>query len=164
MRIEDLPNKTMAEILSDSSLDAHRVFDLANLYSDNTKYNQILQNRELFARNGTVVKIVEMEPLEYIEKCNKGFNTTSEKNFSKLSLDSVMHYVEGMRNGNQKFPLPILVYNHVRRTFLQEGRHRAVAAYYIGFSTIPVCIIDIYNQNTLDMIDNKWQDSNPNRR
>lgn len=164
MRKEDLPKKTMAEILSDSSLDPHIVFDLANLYSDNTKYNQILQNREIFARKGTVVKIVEMEPLEYIEKCNKGFNTTTEKNFSKLSLDSVMSYVKGMRNGNQRFPLPILVYNHVRHTFLQEGRHRAVAAYYIGFQSIPVCVIDIYNQDTLDMIDNKWQDSNPNRK
>ena len=163
MDISFLPHKSLSQSIMDSSLDSLQIFDVSNLYSENTKYNTILQNREFFARKGTLCFIKQMSPLEYLKRCAKGFNTTVQKNIDILRKDSILHYIQQMRKGNQKFPLPILVYNHIRHTFLQEGRHRAVAAYYIGLEFIPVVEIHINSQDSLNMIDNGWFESNPNK-
>ena len=163
MDISFLPKKSLSQSVLDSSLDPLQIFDVSHLYSENTKYNTILQNREFFALNGAVFNVYKMPPLEYLERCAKGFHTSIQNNIDILRKDSILRYINQMRRGVQKFPLPILVYNHVRHTFLQEGRHRAVAAYYLELEYIPVVEIHINTQDVLNIIDNGWFESNPNK-
>ena len=160
MDISFLPKKSLSQEVLDSTLLPEQIFDISNLYSENTKYNIILQNKELFARSGAIFFVRKMPPEAYLEKCAKGFHTTVQNNIDYLKKDSILHYVNQMRRKVQKFPLPILVYNHVRHTFLQEGRHRAVASYYLGLPYIPVIEIHINTKEALRMIDNGWFESN----
>lgn len=163
MDLYSLPEKSLSQSLLDLTLDPIKIFDVSYLYSENTKYNTILQNKELFSRKGAIFYIRKMPPLQYLEKCAKGFHCRIQDNINILNKDSILRYIKQMRSGNQKFPLPILVYNHIRHTFLQEGRHRALAAYYLDLPYIPIVEIHINTQEVLDMIDNGWFESDPNK-
>ena len=82
--------------------------------------------------------VVEMSPKEYLQECayNIFNNSTLERTVRGTSANSVTRYMNMMKKGI-KFDTPYLNY----RDKEQEGRHRAIAAYLLGYKKIPVIVM-----------------------
>lgn len=129
--------------------DSSKYFNL--WYSDNAKYGRILNNREYFQSKGITSELVFMSPQEYLESCAKGFRCSLAQSNSMVDKNKVKKYISMLASGH-KFPCPILSYNNVKHSFLQEGRHRAQAAMEFGLDKIPVWIITS-NSNVNDSLE-----------
>jgi len=94
-------------------------------------YNKLLSKGEAF--------IQYMSPDEYLMKCKEMKNyEKSIKEYIKSVIDQekVNKYYQAMVNG-EKFPLIMLDYI----TYMQEGRHRALAAKKYKIKKLPVIIV-----------------------
>ena len=118
-------------------------------FSDNDKYNRVISNPEHYKLMGIDLSIEYMAPSEYIRRAAKGFNVSIESCISVCNKDSIEKYKNLLLSGHI-FPIPILVYNKIRGTFLQEGRHRSIAAHRAGIKEIPVAVITV-NSDALDL-------------
>lgn len=104
-------------------------------------YDNMISDKEYFEENkNTTFTIVEMEPLDYLIKCTKGFsayyNTIDEL------LDSRMSNYENLMNTidveNVEWNMPMLDYS---RGFAQEGITRAMIAMKLEVKSIKVMIV-----------------------
>lgn len=99
-----------------------------NKYIDVTKsemsyYQDYLDDPEETNRyHKTSSKIIEMTPREYFEECAKIFDSTFEKQYRQIELDSQV--IDKLKTVilNLKKKFPIVVLNYAEHT--QEGRHR----------------------------------------
>ena len=99
-----------------------------NKYIDATKsemtyYQEYLDEPEETNKyHKTSSKIVEMAPREYFEECAKIFDSTFEKQYRQIELDSQV--IDKLKTVvlNLKKKFPIVVLNYAENT--QEGRHR----------------------------------------
>lgn len=121
-------------------------------YSDSPKYSRILANRDYFRSKGVYSTLRFMSPEDYLQECANGFGCTLDQSNAMIDDSKVQKYVEMIRIGH-KFPCPILSYNLVHNTFLQEGRHRAKACQETNISPIPVWIL-ITKSDANDSIEN----------
>lgn len=82
--------------------------------------------------------VVEMSPKEYLQECayNIFDRSTLEKTLRGTSASNVKKYMDMMKSG-VKFDTPYLNY----KDSAQEGRHRAIAAYMLGYKRIPVIVM-----------------------
>ena len=82
--------------------------------------------------------VVEMSPKRYLQECayNIFDNATLESTLRGTDAKSVKKYMGMMKKG-VKFDTPYLNYKDQQ----QEGRHRAIAAYMLGYKKIPVIIM-----------------------
>lgn len=77
---------------------------------------------------------IKIDDMLYQAELNKINNGTSNKKQSDLKSSRI--YAELMENG-EKFSLPFLDFKNE----IQDGNHRAAAAYINGYKTIPVLIL-----------------------
>ena len=82
--------------------------------------------------------VVEMSPMRYLQEIayNIFDRATLESSLRGTSASSVQKYMNMMKKG-VKFDTPYLNY----RDQQQEGRHRAIAAYLLGYKRIPVIVM-----------------------
>lgn len=82
--------------------------------------------------------VVEMSPKRYLQEIayNIFDRATLESSLRGTSTASVQRYMNMMKKG-VKFDTPYLNYKDQQ----QEGRHRAIAAYLLGYKRIPVIIM-----------------------
>lgn len=82
--------------------------------------------------------VVEMSPKRYLQEIayNIFDRATLESSLRGASASSVQKYMNMMKKG-VKFDTPYLNY----RDQQQEGRHRAIAAYLLGYKRIPVIVM-----------------------
>ena len=89
--------------------------------------------------SGRQVKIVHMDPMEYLARSAKGHGLTQEELLQQLAQgDRTDKILEGMAEG-QPFAMPYLDYRN--GGFGQEGQHRAMAAAMAGHEKIPVAVM-----------------------
>ena len=93
--------------------------------------------------------ITWMSPMEYIEKCERGFRSIGGAGDVRRQRDPKIYneYAEHMKRG-EKFPMPVLDYrdNH----FSQEGLHRALAAEVAGVEKMPVLVVhSVYDRDKI---------------
>ena len=102
-------------------------------------YDNILHNPDYMRKNkGLIGTVIEMSPDEYIERVAKGFKSTPEEQVKWTAPNTVKKYAEAHKKGD-KFPMPVLDY--ARKSFGQEGRHRALSAIHAGIQKIPVLVV-----------------------
>lgn len=88
--------------------------------------------------------IAEMSPEEYLKRCAYDIFTdaTIESTIHGTTESSIKKYADMMQSGTE-FDLPYLDYSRQE----QEGRHRALAAYYLGIDKIPVLVVGYPNSD-----------------
>ena len=85
--------------------------------------------------------VAEITPQEYFDLCykyvfNKPIPNIETDEIPGVSKKQAQEYAEMMKSG-EKFLIPYINF----RNEGQEGRHRALAAHYAGYKTIPCLII-----------------------
>lgn len=85
--------------------------------------------------------VAEITPQEYFDLCyryvfNKAIPNIETDEIPGVSKKQAQEYAEMMKSG-EKFLIPYINFRNEN----QEGRHRALAAYYAGYKTIPCLII-----------------------
>lgn len=93
-----------------------------------------------FLQRGIIAKLVPMTATEYLSACSKarGQNPPKPNNeFRSCNLDKVYEIAKSMRSAVK---MPIVIVNYANGN--QDGRHRALAAYYNGATKIPVIVIE----------------------
>lgn len=141
--------ETEKESQRDLIRDTYKCFLL--WYSDSPKYARIIANRDYFRNKGVYATLRFMTPEDYLQECANGFGCSLQQSNAMIDDSKVEKYVT-MINEGHKFPCPILSYNLVHNTFLQEGRHRAKACMEMDISPIPVWII-ITKSDANDLIE-----------
>lgn len=102
-------------------------------------YNNMLKNKDYFERaKGVKFKIVEMNPIEYLQKVAEQQNTSYTRQTNMIDNALAVSYARLMKSGT-KFPMPFIDYSQHSG---QEGRHRAYAASLAHIRTMPVMIIE----------------------
>lgn len=101
------------------------------------KLNESTTRRVDDALKAGQAKVVEMSPMEYLERVNYEIFTqfSLSQNIAGRSYKDVNKYAEMMRRG-VKFDTPYLDYENEG----QEGIHRALAAIQNGYEKIPVIV------------------------
>ncbi len=78
---------------------------------------------------GRTAEIIYMTPIEYMELCVTGFgNTTLQEELNAISKDRVEKFAVDMLKGDL---FPMIMIEHYKGDFYQEGRHRAMAIQYL---------------------------------
>jgi len=104
--------------------------------------------------NSGEASLTYITPMEYLAKCQnmQGIEGTLNNYIKKAILKSTARkYSKDMKNGDL-FPIPVLDYE----LGIQEGRHRAYAAYLLGSTKIPVILVnkkDIYEEDLEDIFE-----------
>lgn len=106
--------------------------------------------------------VVHMSPREYLESCAKLQETSYEEQFNIVNgpygsskVDKLIELI----NSGVKLNMPFL--NFVKGQISQEGRHRAKAAMDLGYTKIPVLVIESKSSNqTLSSKVGVWEDLN----
>lgn len=150
-------------ILEDYDYFDYKTEDISdNKYIDVTKsemtyYQEYLDEPEETNKyHKTSSKIVEMTPREYFEECAKIFDSTFEKQYRQIELDSQV--IDKLKTVvlNLKKKFPIVVLNYAENT--QEGRHRMFTlGELFGWETnkYPVLIIEETEEGALYKKENK---------
>ena len=86
------------------------------------------------APSDNIETYIKIDDMLYQAELNKINNGVSNKNPDELRSSRI--YAEKMKNG-EKFNLPFLDFKNE----IQDGNHRAAAAYINGYRTIPVLIL-----------------------
>lgn len=79
--------------------------------------------------------VAEMSPQEYLGRVAKIFGTTYERQIGTVQESTARDYAKRLKAGEKA---PMLYLNY--RDNQQEGRHRAMAAFFAGIDTIPVAV------------------------
>lgn len=96
-------------------------------------YNRTYKGRE--------TKVILVDPVQYnrVLRNDPTSNTDAETVGNIISNSGTRKYANDMRNGD-KFPTPYIQYDANGRFNGQEGRHRAIAAQFVGLNKIPVIL------------------------
>lgn len=78
---------------------------------------------------GKTAEIIYMTPMEYMELCAIGFNSTLARQIEMTGKERVQQYADDILKGD-KFPLMNITY-YEDGSIDQEGRHRAMAIQYL---------------------------------
>ena len=81
------------------------------------------------------------------------------KKDKEIKQENVYKQIRSIKEGH-RFPCPILSYNKATHSFLQEGRHRAMACKQCDIKKIPVWIITSNSNINNDMEDIPLLDNN----
>jgi len=105
-------------------------------------YDLMLKHPEYYKRaKGVRGEIEHMSPQEYIERAAKIFKSSSELVHMATSTPQIKVYADHMKQGDV-FPIPVLDMAEMA----QEGRHRVIAAEWVGAKTIPVLVVYPYGK------------------
>ena len=93
------------------------------------------------AYKGRETKVILVDPVQYnrVLRNDPTSNTDAETVGNIISNSGTRKYANDMRNGD-KFPTPYIQYDANGRFNGQEGRHRAIAAQFVGLNKIPVIL------------------------
>ena len=121
---------------SEKGLEASTSYwDLNN--TDMPYYNEILRNPEYYLEaKGVGGEITWMTPDEYMQKAAQIHGVPTSREYDVVMPSLVKKYANDMRSGS-KLPVPVLDFD----VGTQEGRHRVVAAQWLGAGKIPVLVV-----------------------
>lgn len=90
---------------------------------------------------GRETKVILVDPVQYnrVLRNDPTSNTDADTVSNITSNSGTRKYANDMRNGD-KFPTPYIQYDANGRFNGQEGRHRAIAAQFVGLNKIPVIL------------------------
>jgi hypothetical protein len=115
--------------------DIESIIHTSPIFSDKTESPVYAEK----VSNGNAI-LEYMSPDNYIKKCKKlqcQDGSIDEYVSNTINIELAKKYSKDMAQGN-KFPIPII--DFVKG--YQEGRHRAVAAKFLGYNSIPVVIVN----------------------
>ena len=147
--MEQMIKKLLREGLESAGCDCCGYFDMKSL--NDYGFDMPLYR---YVEKWEDIKLVFMSPEEYITAISKGFgNFTRTQTMQAVSRDLIDQYSEAMLAGDK---FPVGYYKEGKSG--QEGRHRALAADWLGCEKIPVVVIKELDYDTVMAFVAKYKD------